>query len=233
MNVGSDRRLFRDRVDAGRSLARALTAYANRADVLILGLPRGGVPVAYEVARAIGAPLDIILVRKLGVPGEQELAMGAIASGGVRVLNEDIVRMINIPTDVIEAVAAKEQRELERRERLYRGDHPLPVLEGKTVILIDDGIATGATVRAAIALVRQQRPAAVVVATPVAPLATCAALRAEVDELICVMEPESFFAIGFWYESFPQTTDEEIRQLLGRAWRLHPPTERPTPEAQP
>ncbi len=233
MNEESSRRLFHDRIDAGRRLAQELTAYANRPDVLVLGLPRGGVPVAYEVAKALGAPLDIILVRKLGVPGEQELAMGAIASGGVRVLNEDVVRMIGIPASVIDSVAAKEQRELERRERLYRGDHPAPDIAGKTIILVDDGIATGATVRAAIALVRQQKPAAIVVATPVAPVSTCNELQADVDDLVCVMEPESFFAIGFWYESFPQTTDDEIRQLLGYAWRGHPAAERPAPEAQP
>jgi putative phosphoribosyl transferase len=233
MNDYPNRRLFRDRTDAGRSLARELTAYANRPDVLVLGLPRGGVPVAYEVAVALRAPLDIILVRKLGVPGEQELAMGAIASGGVRVLNEDVVRMIGIPNSVIEAVAAKEQRELDRRERLYRGARPAPVIEGKTIILVDDGIATGATVRAAIALVRQQRPAAVVVATPVAPASTCDELEADVDELICVMAPRDFLAIGFWYESFPQTTDDEIRLLLDQAWRDHAVSERPAPEIQP
>ncbi len=231
MNRESNRRLFRDRTDAGLSLAKELTAYANRPDVLVLGLPRGGVPVAYEVARALRAPLDIILVRKLGVPGEQELAMGAIASGGVRVLNEDVVRMLGIPAHVIDAVAAKEQRELSRRERLYRGDHPAPVIQGKTVILVDDGIATGATVRAAIALVRQQQPAAVVVATPVAPASTCAELRPTVDALICVLTPEDFLAIGFWYESFPQTTDDEIRLLLSYAWRDHTASGRPAPEA--
>ena len=233
MDRQSNIRLFRDRTDAGRLLANELTVYANRRDVLVLGLPRGGVPVAYEVAKALGAPLDIILVRKLGVPGEQELAMGAIASGGVRVLNEDVVRMLRVPESVIESVTARERRELDRRERLYRGDHPAPVIEGKTVILVDDGIATGATVRAAIALVRKQRPAAVVVATPVAPASTCAELRAHVDALICVMEPEDFLAIGFWYESFPQTTDEEIQSLLGYAWSDHPAAGRPAPEAGP
>lgn len=233
MNKDSNRRLFRDRIDAGKSLARELTAYANRADTLVLGLPRGGVPVAYEVAVALHAPLDIILVRKLGVPGEQELAMGAIASGGVRVLNDDVVRMIGIPDSVIETVTAKERRELERRERLYRGGRATSAIQGKTVILVDDGIATGATVRAAIALVRQQRPAAVVVATPVAPASTCDELQAGVDDLVCVMTPKDFLAIGFWYEEFPQTTDDEIRELLDRAWRDHAASEQPAPEAQP
>lgn len=233
MDKLSSRRLFRDRTDAGASLARELAAYANRQDVLVLGLPRGGVPVAYEVAKALGAPLDILLVRKLGAPGEQELAMGAIASGGVRVLNEDVVRMLGVPDSVIEAVTTKERHELDRRERLYRGGRPAPALQGKTVILVDDGIATGATVRAAIELVRQKRPAAVVVATPVAPASTCAELRARVDALICVMEPEDFLAIGFWYTSFPQTTDDEIRQLLGYAWGDHPADRRPAPEAGP
>jgi len=233
MDEGSSSRLFHDRIDAGRLLARDLVTYANRRDVLVLGLPRGGVPVAYEVAKALGAPLDIILVRKLGVPGEQELAMGAIASGGVRVLNDDVIRMINIPDDVIDAVAAREQRELTRRERLYRGDRPPPAIQGKTVILVDDGIATGATVRAAIALVRKQDPAAVVVATPVAPASTCEDLQTDVDDLVCVRAPRDFLAIGFWYEAFPQTTDDEIRELLGQAWRDHAAAERPAPEAQP
>src|SRR5579859_2748251 len=231
MDGQSNRRLFRDRTEAGRLLANKLTAYANQPDTLTLGLPRGGVLVAYEVAKALGAPLDIILVRKLGVPGEQELAMGAISSGGVRVLNEDVVRLLRAPDSVIESVTARERRELERRERLYRGDRPTPVIEGKTVILVDDGIATGATMRAAIALVRKQRPAAVVVAIPVAPLSTCAVLRSHVDALVCVMEPENFLAIGFWYESFPQTTDEEIQSLLGYAWSHHLDSGRPAPEA--
>ena len=233
MSNESSRRLFHDRADAGRLLARELTAYANRPDVLALALPRGGVPVAFEVAQALGAPLDIILVRKLGVPGEQELAMGAIASGGVRVLNEDVVRMIGVPSAVIDAVTAREQRELNRRERLYRGDHPYPLIRGRTVILIDDGIATGATMRAAIALVRRQQPAAVVVAAPVAPASTCDELRPDVDDLVCVRTPEGFLAIGLWYESFPQTTDDEIRDLLDQAWRDHAATEWTTPEAHP
>jgi putative phosphoribosyl transferase len=233
MSRESSRRLFRDRTEAGRLLANELRAYANRPDVLVLGLPRGGVPVAYEVAKELGAPLDIILVRKLGVPGEQELAMGAIASGGVRVLNDDVIRMINIPDSVIDAVTAREQRELERRERLYRGSRPVPSLRGRTIILVDDGIATGATIRAAIALVRQQQPAAVVVATPVAPPSTCDELQADVDDLVCVMQPEAFLAIGYWYEAFPQTTDEEIGALLSQAWRDHTATERSSPEVQP
>ncbi|MGZ3679856.1 MAG: phosphoribosyltransferase [Ktedonobacterales bacterium] len=226
-------RQFRDRSAAGEQLAAKLSAYANRADVVVLGLPRGGVPVAYEVARALTVPLDILIVRKLGVPGEEELAMGAIASGGVRVLNRDVVRMLGLSEAAIDAVAAREQRELTRREHLYRGERPLPELRGCTVLLVDDGIATGATMRAAIAAVRQQQPAHIVVAVPVAGSSTCAALRAEGNEVVCVQEPEALYAIGLWYKRFPQTTDGEIRDLLDRAWHTPAVAQQPEPEAHP
>ncbi len=222
---------FHDRTDAGEQLAAKLSAYANRSDVLVLGLPRGGVPVAFEVASALNVPLDVIIVRKLGVPGEEELAMGAIASGGVRVLNRDVVRMLGLSNATIDAVAAKEQRELTRREHLYRGERPLPELRGRTVLLVDDGIATGATMRAAIEAARQQMPAHIIVAAPVAALSTCAQLRADGVEVICVQEPEALYAIGLWYDDFPQTTDGEIRDLLDRAWHVRTPAPRPEPEA--
>jgi predicted phosphoribosyltransferase len=194
-----------------------LCAYRNRPDVLVLALPRGGVPVGFEVARSLNAPLDVFLVRKLGVPGHEELAMGAIASGGVRVLNPEVVDELQIPWYMIEMVAAREQQELARRERLYRGDRPLPEVAGKTVILVDDGLATGSTMRAAIAALRQRGPARIVVAVPVGAPSTCEELRAGVDDLICVIAPESFYAVGLWYEDFSQTTDTEIRELLEQA----------------
>jgi putative phosphoribosyl transferase len=208
---------FEDRTEAGRLLASKLTAYANRPDVIVLGLPRGGVPVAFEVARALHVPLDIELVRKLGVPGHKELAMGAIASGNVRVLNQDVIDWLGISTRVIDHVVAKEQEELERRNRVYRGDRPAPNVRNRTVILVDDGIATGATLRAAIAALRQQEPARIVVAVPVAPPSTCNQLQAEVDDVVCVLAPEELYAIGIWYENFSQTTDDEVRDLLARA----------------
>jgi predicted phosphoribosyltransferase len=208
---------FRDRREAGRQLAARLMAYAHRPDVLVLALPRGGVPVAYEVARALGAPLDVFVVRKLGVPGHPELAMGAVATGGLRVLNESVVRALRIPERVIEAVAAQEQRELARRERLYRGERPPPDVRGRTVILVDDGLATGASVHAAVEVLRRLEPARLVVAVPIAPPETCEALRAEVDEVICAVTPEPFYAVGLWYEDFSQTTDEEVRDLLARS----------------
>jgi predicted phosphoribosyltransferase len=208
---------FRDRREAGRQLAAMLTAYTHRPDVLVLALPRGGVPVASEVARALDAPLDVFLVRKLGVPGHEELAMGAIASGGVRVLNDELVRALRIPYHVIAAVAAREQQELARRERLYRGDRPPPEVRGRTVILVDDGLATGATMYAAVKALRQQLPARIVVAVPIAAPEACAELSEEVDEIVCAVTPEAFYAVGLWYADFSQTTDEEVRDLLAQA----------------
>ncbi|HWQ11283.1 MAG TPA: phosphoribosyltransferase [Roseiflexaceae bacterium] len=213
---------FRDRREAGRQLAAMLTAYAHRPDVLVLALPRGGVPVAFEVARALDAPLDVFLVRKLGVPGHEELAMGAIASGGVRVLNEQLVHTLSIPDHVIEAVAAREQQELARRERLYRGERPPPDLRGRTVILVDDGLATGATMYAAVKALRQQLPARIVVAVPIAAPEACAELSEEVDDIVCAATPEPFYAVGLWYADFSQTTDEEVRDLLRRAYEQVP-----------
>ncbi len=207
---------FRNRTDAGRQLAEKLAAYANRPDVLVLALPRGGVPVGFDVARELGAPLDVFLVRKLGVPGHEELAMGAVATGDVRVLNDEIVRGLGISEHEIDAAAARELQELARRERLYRGDRPPPDIAGRTVILVDDGLATGATMRAAIAAVRQQQPARIVVAVPTASPDTCEALKAETDDVVCAMTPEPFLAVGHWYEDFTQTTDDEVRELLAR-----------------
>ncbi|MCG3161219.1 MAG: hypothetical protein JMDDDDMK_02370 [Acidobacteria bacterium] len=208
---------FQDRVEAGQILAESLDAYKNRPDVVVLALPRGGVPVAFEVARALNAPLDIFLVRKLGVPGHEELAMGAIASGGVRTINEDVTETLGIPDEVIDAVTAKEQQELERREHLYRDGRPPLDVRGRTVILIDDGLATGSTMRAAAAALRKQRPARIVVAVPVGAASTCDEFRREVDEAICAVTPEPFFAISLWYRDFTQTTDDEVRDLLARA----------------
>ena len=209
--------IYRDRIEAGKRLAERLADYANRSDVLVLALPRGGVPVAFEVARALHAPLDIFLVRKLGVPGHEELAMGAIATGGVRVLNEDVVEYLRVPGEVIDAVAADELRELERRERAYRGNRPAPDVKGKTVILVDDGLATGSTMRAAAAALREQQPARIVVAVPVSAAQTCDEYRMGVDEIVCAVTPEPFHAVGLWYENFSQTTDAEVRDLLARA----------------
>jgi putative phosphoribosyl transferase len=215
--------LFQDRADAGRALASRLSRYSKRPDVLVLGLPRGGVPVAYEVARALELPLDAFLVRKLGVPGHEELAMGAVASGGVRVLNPDVVEALNVPSAVIEGVAAAEERELARRVRAYRGDRPPPDVSGRTVILVDDGLATGSSMRAAVMAVRQQQPARLVIAVPVAAASTCADLRAEVDEVVCAETPEPFYAVGLWYHDFSPTTDDEVRNLLQRAAPLQTP----------
>jgi predicted phosphoribosyltransferase len=212
---------FRDRRDAGRVLAQRLAAYAGRSDVLVLALPRGGVPVAFEVAQALKAPLDLFIVRKLGVPGHEEYAMGALASGDVRVLNDDVVRSLHIPDAVVEAVTRTERLELERRERLYRDGRPAPNVRGRCVILVDDGLATGATMLAAVRAVRAQQPARTVVAVPTAAAETCSQLRREADEVICVTTPEPFRAVGLWYEDFSQTGDDEVRELLARAAEEH------------
>jgi len=220
---GPLRRPFRDRRDAGRFLATKLSDYADRADVLVLALPRGGVPVGYEVARALHAPLDVFLVRKLGVPGHEELAMGAIATGGVRVVNQQLVQALGIPPAAVEAVVAREQQELERRERAYRDDRPPPDVRGRTCILVDDGLATGSTMRAAAAALRAEDAASIVVAVPVAPPETCEELQSDADRIICALTPEPFYAVGLWYEDFAQTTDEEVYDLLARAAQDRPP----------
>ena len=209
--------LFRDRSDAGRVLAGKLARYADQPNVLVLALPRGGVPVGYEVARALHAPLDVFLVRKLGVPGREELAMGAIASGGVRVLNEDVIRALNVSDDMIETAAAAEQQELARRERAYRDDLPPIDVRGRTVILVDDGLATGSTMRAAIAALRRQHPKRIVAAVPVGAQEICEEFRSEADEIVCSCTPEPFYAVGLWYNDFSQTTDDEVRDLLRKA----------------
>jgi putative phosphoribosyl transferase len=209
--------VYRNRSEAGKYLATQLANYGDRDDVMVLALPRGGVPVAFEVAKALRAPLDIFLVRKLGVPGHEELAMGAISTGGVRVLNQDVVDYLRIPNDVIDAVAADELRELERRELAYRGDRPEPDVRGKTVVLVDDGLATGSTMRAAAAALRKQNPARIVVAVPVSASETCDEYRMGVDEIICARTPEPFLGVGRWYRDFSQTTDEEVRELLEEA----------------
>lgn len=206
--------LFKDRRDAGRQLAQKLSSYADRSDVIVLALPRGGVPVAYEVARALNAPMDIFLVRKLGVPGHEELAFGAIASGGVRVLNNDVVWGLNVSDEAIDAVAQRELKELERRERAYRGDHPAQDIRDRIAILVDDGLATGASMRAAIDGVRAKDPAKIVVAVPTGAPETCEAFKSIVDEIICAETPKPFYGVGMWYQDFSQTTDEEVRILL-------------------
>jgi predicted phosphoribosyltransferase len=213
---------FRDRAEAGRVLTGELSAYANRSDVLVLALPRGGVPVAFEVARSLRAPLDVFLVRKLGLPGQEELAMGAIAAGGVRVLNEEVVQELRIPERVIDVVAAREAQELERRRRAYRDDLPLPDVRGRTVILVDDGLATGASMRTAIAALRQQQPARIVVAVPVAAPSVCEEFRKLADEVVCAATPEPFYAVGLWYQDFSPTTDEQVRDLLARSLEITP-----------
>ena len=200
-----------------------LEDYAGRQDLLVLALPRGGVPVAFEVAARLRAPMDIFLVRKLGVPGHEELAMGAIASGGVRVVNDEVVRYLGISAESFEQVASEEQRELERRESAYRDDRPAPDVRGRTVILIDDGLATGSTMRAAAKALRQQQPAFLLVAVPVAAPQTCDEFRAEVDDIICAETPEPFRGVGLWYEDFSQTTDEEVRELLHSAAQIEQP----------
>jgi putative phosphoribosyl transferase len=213
---------YKNRSEAAYILAEALKSYSGRSDLLVLALPRGGVPVAYEVARALAAPLDLMLVRKLGVPDYEELAMGAIATGGIRFLNADVVQALAITEEDIERVAQEEQQELRRREQLYRGEHPLPMIAAHCVILIDDGVATGATMRAAIAALRQRHPAAIVVAVPVAPPDTVEVLRAAADDVICPATPEPFISIGRWYDDFTQVSDEEVRDLLNHAWRHLP-----------
>ena len=215
---------FRNRVEAGQQLAEKLAHYANRLDVLVLALPRGGVPVGYEVAQALHAPLDVFVVRKLGVPGHEELAMGAIASGGVRVLNGSVVDSLGISDETIDAVAARELRELERRERAYRDDRPAPDVQGRIVILVDDGIATGSTMKAAIEALRQLKATRIVVATPTAALSTVREMRPDVDELVAVMTSADFASVGHWYEDFSQTTDEEVRELLDKSSQLPNPT---------
>ena len=195
-------------------LAEALRPYAGRDDLLVLALPRGGVPVGFEVARALEAPLDVMLVRKLGVPGHEELAMGAIASGGVRIVSADVMSAFGIPDRVLATVAAAEEQELQRRERLYREARPLPDVSGKTVILVDDGLATGSTMRAAVATLRAMAAGRVVAAVPVAPPETCDALREVVDEMVCLLTPDPFLAVGAWYEDFSETSDETVRALL-------------------
>jgi predicted phosphoribosyltransferase len=210
---------FRDRSEAGQLLAQELSAYAGREDVIVLALPRGGVPVAFEVARAIHAPLDVFVVRKLGVPGHEELAMGAIASGGTLVTEPNVIEDLAIPPDVVAEVAAREEQERLRREREYRGDRPEADVRGRTLILVDDGLATGSTMRAAVAALRKLQPARIVVAVPVAAASACAELAPEVDDIVCTRTPEPFYSVGQWYGEFSQTTDEEVRELLARAER--------------
>jgi putative phosphoribosyl transferase len=222
-------RLFADRADAGRLLVEKLAGYAGRRDVIVLGLPRGGVVVAFEVAKALDAPLDVFVVRKLGVPGQEELAFGAIAGGGVRVLNLDVVQAIGLDQAKIEAITVREQAELERRERAYRGDSTPQELTGKTVILVDDGLATGASMRTAIRALRAHHPAWITMAVPTAPLSTCRDLEREVDEAVCVMTPEPFFGVGQWYIDFCQTSDEEVISLLHAAARRGGPANGATP----
>ena len=210
-------RPFKNRREAGIQLAKKLASYVGNTNVLVLGLPRGGVPVAYEVARALGAPLDVFVVRKLGVPGHRELAMGAIASGGVRVLNQDVLGVLNISNTMIDMVAAQEEMELQRQQRAYRGDAAFPSLGGRIVIVVDDGLATGSTMRAAVRALRQSDPARIVVAAPVAAAETYLSLSNEADEVVCVAVPESFYAVSVWYEEFEQTSDREVRDLLEAA----------------
>jgi len=210
-------RTFSNRTEAGRLLAEKLVKYAGRTDVIVLGLPRGGVPVAYEVAKRLGVPLDVFIVRKLGVPGFEELAVGAIASGGVRVLNEDVLRALPNANETVESITARETAELERREHSYRDGRPAPELRDRVVILVDDGLATGATMRAAVKALRHRGAAKIVVAVPVGPPDTCREFEEEADETICASVPEFFQAVGQYYEDFSQTSDDEVRELLARA----------------
>jgi putative phosphoribosyl transferase len=205
---------FEDRREAGRYLASKLTKYDDREDALVLGLPRGGIPVAFEVAHVLHLPLDVFLVRKLGVPGHEELAMGAISTGEVRVLNQDVINQLSIDEKTIDRVARQEMQELHRRQEAYRGDRPEPQIEGRTVILVDDGLATGATMMAAVTALRQQNPAGIVVAVPTASQEICSHIEKYVDEVVCAITPDPFWGVGLWYENFEQTTDAEVRKLL-------------------
>jgi putative phosphoribosyl transferase len=213
---------FHDRFEAGRLLATKLVAYAHRSDVLVLALPRGGVPVAFEVAKALHAPLDVFLVRKLGVPGHDELAMGAIASGGVIVRNDEVIAASGVASHEFEKVLARQQQEMRRRAHLYRGERRFPELHGRTAILVDDGLATGASMWAAVVALRRHQPAHSIVAVPIAAPDTCETLRTEVDEIVCAMTPEPFYSVGLWYEDFSETTDEEVQDLLAQARRSFP-----------
>lgn len=215
---------FRDRVDAGRRLADLLTPYASRSDVIVLALPRGGVPVAAEIARCLGAPLDVFLVRKLGVPGHSELAMGAIAADGVEILNMDIVRELDVPPALVQQVADRERLELNRRDRLFRGDRTAPVVRDRIVIVVDDGLATGSTMEAAVRALRKMQPSEIVIAVPVGARDTCDRLGRMADRIVCLSTPSLFFAVGQWYDDFSQTTDDEVRQLLADVQRPSPPT---------
>jgi predicted phosphoribosyltransferase len=208
---------YENRAEAGRSLAAELTEYAGRSDVVVLALPRGGLPVASEIASALHAPLDVFVVRKLGVPSHEELAMGAIATGGVRVMNTYVVRELQLSDEVIESVAAREQKELERRERLYRGDRPFVDLSGKIVIVVDDGLATGATMRAAVAAIRHMKPGRIVIAVPVGSIEVAEEMRSIADEVICPYTPEPFRAVGLWYRDFSQASDKELQAMLDRS----------------
>ena len=212
--------IFRDRQEAGRLLAHRLATLKNRPDLIVMGLPRGGVPVAHEVAKALNAPLDVFIVRKLGVPGHEELAMGAVASGGVRILNDEVIRHLNITKEAIDAATLRELGELERRERLYRDNRPMPEIQGKTVIVVDDGLATGSTMKVALAALRRKHPARLIVAVPIAPPETCESLRNDADEIVCAATPESFVAVGAWYRQFDQITDEEVRSLMEATTRV-------------
>jgi putative phosphoribosyl transferase len=217
-----DIKRFKDRLHAGKLLAKRLEAYAHRPDVIVLALPRGGVPVAYAVAKELGVPLDVMLVRKLGVPGHEELAMGAVASGGQLVLASDVVQTLGIPDEIIKAAARRELAEIERREKLFRSSRPPLQLQDRVVILVDDGLATGSTMLAAVRAVRKQNPARVVAAVPVGASDTCRMLSSEADEVICLRTPEPFYAVGQWYDNFTQTTDEEVIHLLDDAWHTQP-----------
>ena len=216
--------IFKNRAEAGRQLAARLTEYAGRSDVVVLGLPRGGVPVAFEVATRLAAPLDLLLVRKLGVPGHAELAMGAIAAGGVKVLHRTLIKDLDIPNSLVEQTAVRERLELERRDRLLRGVEPFPVVRDHTVIIVDDGLATGATMEAAILAVREMKPACIVAAAPVGAQDTCDRIAEFADRVVCLEIPEPFSAVGLWYDDFAQTSDDEVQRLLreARAVLTHP-----------